>query len=191
MKRIIFLILGLSPLLLNAMEDEPNPLSKSQRNNLQMVRLAQRIKQRIFELKDELNKNTVGHLYLSPHDLLSPEKYQTKSGIFLECEYGLPRALHLPYGRWQIVNQSSVQGAYDAKLMEKLEKEFDLELVDQKARIEEKLKNGTRLAAGPLILTYAVRKVGQNLLEKGEYKGQTEYMDYKHAQDLWKALLTE
>ncbi|CAN5179765.1 hypothetical protein BH09DEP1_BH09DEP1_2410 [soil metagenome] len=191
MKRGFFLIIGLAPLMLTAMSDKPNPLSESQRDNIQLVRLAQIIQQRIFTLKDELNQDKTGHLYLTPHNFLSPEKYQTKSGIFLECEYGLPRALHLPYGHWQIVNHASVQREYDVRLMEMLVQEFELELVQKKSRIEEKLKNGTRLACGPLILIYAVHKVGQNSLEKGEYKDQTDYMDDCHAKTAWKALLTE
>lgn len=174
-KAIIFLFVVVSAIL-NAQE-------KQSHTNEDYAKLAFAIKERIFALKDKVNQDKNGYLHLVPHDLFSPDKEQTRRGIFLECEFGLPRALHLPIGRWQFISQTSVQKQHDQKLMQEVLASFKAELLEKRPRIK-----GVGSFGSPSVDIYAVTQIDDEPLEKPEYKLQTEYMDDRHAVALWKAL---
>lgn len=155
--------------------------------NADYVKFVLAIRQKIFSLKDGLNTTDInGHVYLQPYDLFSCEKEQTLCGIFLEYEYGVPRALHFPLGRWQFVNQSSIQNSHDEKLLRAILKEFKAELHEKRPRVKGSLQSSCIL--GAMVDIYALRELDGMPLEKPQYKLHTEYMEYKHASALWNAL---
>lgn len=158
-------------------------------NNLKLMRLASLVKNKIYELKAELNCNDKSGIIEVMHlEILQADKNQTKRGMFLECIKNVPCAIHLPYGRWQFAQPRQIKGEHAQKMMERIILEFDLEL-EKKYTREKIYHNGTRLA-GDSICIWAIRRVGQNLLEKAVYKGETEYMDAIHAHRGWEALFT-
>ncbi len=156
-------------------------------SNAHYVNLVLAIRQKIFLLSESLNAaDTNGHIYLQPYDLFCADQKQTVRGIFLEYEYGVPRALHFPLGRWQMVNQSSIQKKHDQKLLEKIIETFKAELREKTPRV--KGSRGSSCILGATVDVYELKEVDGVALEKAEYKQQTEYMEYKHATALWKAL---
>lgn len=161
-------------------------------NTLECMRIASIVKNRVFELKAELNyTDTSGFLSLMHLSALDPSRNQTKQGIFLESIDGVPSAIHLPFGRWQFATLNTADEGHSKKLMNKIIQEFDLELHKIKLQNQRQVKSRTCIGNGPLILIYAIRRIGQNQLEKGVYKEETEYMNAMHAKTAWKALITE
>ncbi len=148
------------------------------------VEMAFAIRSKIFELKDEVNENRNGHLYLTLHDRLDPSKNQTRMGIFLECLHGLPVALHLPVGHWQLTHMSSVQGQHDALLLQSVLRTFDAVLHEKKSRFSKsELK---KAGVDPETRIYALRHVAHRRLEKHAYKEQTEYISPELARSVWR-----
>jgi hypothetical protein len=187
MKRIIlFFIIFVSSLA--GMESESKDIVGS--NNAHLVRLASFVKNKIYEIKADLNySDASGSISIMHLQIFEPGKNQTQNGIFLECIKNIPCAIHLPYGRWQFAKPLEDSGDHVKKLMAQLSLEFDLELeTNYTARRTFKKRIGI---AGDPICIYAIMRVGQVALEKGAYKDETEYMDAIHAKAAWEAIFTE
>lgn len=188
MKKIIILLIAIPVLALHPMSVE-NPAVVS--DNPTLVRLASLVKNRIYELKSELNSlDQTGNLQLMHLEIFESHKDQTKAGLFLECIKNVPCAIHSPLGRWQFAKPYQDTGKHAEKLMESLIKEFDLTFEQKYIPFHRSYSNGTRIASDPVCI-WRIGKVGQNPLDKAAYKGQTEYMDAVHAKAVWKALFTQ
>lgn len=174
---------------LTGMESESKDIVCS--NNTHLVRLASLVKNKIYELRADLNyTDASGSISIMHLQIFEPGKNQTQNGIFLECIKNIPCAIHLPYGRWQFAKPLEDSGDHVKKLMAQLSLEFDLELEINCTTPRRTFKKRIGVISDPICI-YAILRVGHVVLEKGTYKGETEYMDAIHAKAAWEAIFTE
>lgn len=110
-------------------------------NTLECMRLASAIKNRVYELKAELNhKDKSGYLSIMHLCVLNPLQNQTKQGVFLECIDGVPSAIHLPFGRWQFAQPDATHEGHANKLMNQMRKSLSLIYLNENFKIKDNLK---------------------------------------------------